>query len=208
METGSPPINEAVNLLARFDPAALERLRQQLPEGIRPLLKPGGIAGRADPLLVARAQVCLEALKVAVGRCDAAIPVARGRLAMARRLRLVGGLAGVLGSSSVLVTLAANQPVGGYVGGGVALLGSLTSFLSDFLTRLEATEGGASRTLFEVYAGLLEKRDDGDQLRAEIDAYLAQKATEERDRLVADLIGPANKICAEIRRLVVYFSSA
>jgi hypothetical protein len=198
METGAPPINEAVNLLSRFDPAALERLRQQLPPEIQPLLKPGGIAGKVDPLLAPRAQVCLEALKAASARCSEAIGVAAGRLKLARLLRLTGGTAGVVGSSSVLVTVTANLPVGVYISGGVALLGSLTSFLSDYLTRLDS---GSSRTLLEVYADLVEKHYKAERLRGELTTYLSLKITSEREQAVADLIGQANETCLQVNSL-------
>jgi hypothetical protein len=199
METGAPPIHEAVNLLDRFEPAALAQLRQRLPADVQPLLRPGGTAGKVDLLLVARAEVCLAALQVASARCAEAIGVAAGRLRLARTLRLVGGVAATLGSSSVLVSATAEVAVGLYLSGVVALVSSLTSLLADYLTRLEC---GASRTLFAVYADLVEKRYKAERLRGELTAHLSLKVTRDREQAVADLIRAANEVCLQVNGLV------
>jgi hypothetical protein len=199
METGLPPINEAVNLLSKFDPGALERLRAGLPTEVRPLLRPGGLAGVVAADLIPLAQVPLKALKTACDWCDQAIHTTASRLKRARLFRLVGGLAAAGGSaSSVIVTITAWPPIGVYVGGVVALVGSLASLLSDYWTRLES---GGSRTLFEVYADLVDKRYQAKRLSEELTTLLGLEATPEREQAIKDRMGQANAILYEVNKL-------
>jgi hypothetical protein len=197
METGAPPVNEAVNLLSKFEPAALERLRQRLPAEIQPLLIPGGLAGPIQAELVALAQIQLDGLECASKYCARAIDVALHRLKLARLLRLIGGAAAIVGSSSLFVTIPITGPVGAYVGGGIALLGSLISFFTEYLTK---PESAGSLSLFQLYAGLVDQRYRAECKLNELRAYLSLEITPKRAQTVKDLIGQGNELCRQVNQ--------
>ena len=67
--------------------------------------------------------------------CDRAIPVAKRKLGRSRQLQLASQVAAVLGSGSVLGTLATGSVIASYGGAAIALAGSFTSLFSQFLAR-------------------------------------------------------------------------
>jgi hypothetical protein len=151
----APPINEAVNFLNKFSPAALEKLKETLPPEIRPLLKPGGLAGRTDPLLEPRVRVCLEALGEVIPRCDEGIRVSGARLRRARKMSLAAGIAAMVGSSSVLATLAVQSVVLTAISGMIALAGSVLALVADFTTR---PDHEAKKTVLDTFMQLSRSR--------------------------------------------------
>jgi hypothetical protein len=194
----APPINEAVNFLYKFSPAALEKLKQTLPPEMHPLLKPGGLAGKTDPLLEPRTRVCLTALGEVIPRCEEGIQVSGTRLRRARRMSLAAGIAAMVGSSSVLATLAAQSIVLTAVSGAIALAGSVLAFVADFIIR---PDHEAKKTIFDTYMQLSRSRYRAEQLRGELAVHLEAGITQKREDAVVRLIGEANALCLSVNEL-------
>lgn len=198
MGGNAPPINEAVNFLFKFNPASLEKLKQTLPPEIQPLLKPGGLLGRTDPLLDPRTRICLTALEEVIPRCDEGIQVGGTRLRRARRMSLTAGIAAMVGSSSVLATLVAQSIILTAVSGGIALAGSVLAFVADFTTR---PDHGSKKTVFDSYMELSRCRYRAEQLRGELSVHLDVGITQKREDTVVQLIGEANALCVNVDEL-------
>jgi hypothetical protein len=194
----APRINEAVNFLSKFNETSLNQLRGSLPAEIQPLLKPGGVAGETDPLLGPRARVCVAALTEAIARCDGAVNVTGTRLRWARRLGLAAGVAAMVGSSSVLATVAAQSMLLTIVCGLIALAGSVLTFVADFTTR---PDQGGKRTVFDIYMQLSQNRHRAEQLRGELSAHLEVGVTPKSEPEVSRLIGESNALCLSMIEL-------
>ena len=198
MGGNAPPINEAVNFLHKFSPASLETLKASLPAEIHPLLKPGGLAGRTDPLLVPRIRICLAAIEEVIPRCEEGVRASGTRLRRARRMSLAAGIAAMVGSSSVLATLAAQSVVLTAVSGVIALAGSVLAFVADFTTR---PDHEAKKTVFDTFMQLSRSRYRAEQLRGELTVHLEVGIASKREEAVAQLIGEANALCLGVDEL-------
>jgi len=195
-----PPISEAVSFLSRFAPQELSRLRAELPKEIQPLLIDGGLAGSVSTSLKARAQVQLAALKAVKERMSKCIVDAEYRLKWAKRIRLVGDIAAVLGSSSVLAgsasggspTSSSNITI--IAGGIVALVGALSGVLSEYAIRLPDTGG----SLFAIYRDLSVARFEAEMLIGEIDILLTVSDSEDVETRLTENIGAANALCRKV----------
>jgi len=192
------PINEAVNFLDKFNPAALEELRKTLPPELAPLLEPGGLAGRVDGSTKHFAQVQVASLAEAIHWCDEAGGVAGARLRRAKQLNLAAGLVGLVGSSSVLATVAAQSMTLTVASGSVALAGSVLSFMADYTTR---PEQGRKKTLYDVYSELSQCRQRAVQIRGELEMYLKIGINSDREPIVIKLIGEANALSLSVNDL-------
>lgn len=200
MIDASPPISEAVSLLNIVAPAELFRLKQELPSEIHPLLIPGGLAGSIATTLKARAAVQIAALKQITERIKIAAQSSERRLRISKRVRLVGDVAAVLGSSSVLAGTSSESAPGWVVltGGIIALVGALSGVLSDYSTRLAAGSGGS---LFEIYSALSEARFEADSLQTEIKLLLKAAAQEDVEERLSAAIGEANALCRKVQKV-------
>lgn len=199
---GGPPISEAVWLLSKFAPSKLELLGRDMPPEIQPLLDPGGLAeiSTGDPLLLARAKIAKEALDQIAVQCDSGLQSAENRLRVSRSVRLVGEIAAVVGSASVLGSASSETPGLLIPSGIVALIGSLSSAISEFALRLPQ-EGSTS--LFDTYAKLGEARFQATQLAKEIAIFLPlPQLNEPQQNELATLIGRANELCRDAVKLL------
>jgi hypothetical protein len=194
MENSAPPINESVALLAKYAPKRLERLRQELPPEIAPLLEPGGLLGPSDPLLLARAQVCLASLKQTVVVCTNGIKAAERRLKLSRRAHLVAEIAASITSLGVLASLL-NPDLTVKI---VTFIGSLATIVSSYAGRIP--EDGKT-SLFETYSQLVEGRFEASQLSQEIEIYLKKDITDQQGVELGKLIGEGNALCQKLNLL-------
>jgi hypothetical protein len=131
-------------------------------------------------------------------RTDKALREVVARLRRARRFALAAGVAAMVGSSSVLATVAAKSMVLTSVSGLIALAGSVLAFVADFTTR---PEQGGKRTLFDIYTQLSQSRYRAEQLRGELSAHIEVGITPKRAPDVSRLIGEANALCYSLVQL-------
>jgi hypothetical protein len=195
MGISAPPINESVGFLAKYAPKTLERLRQELPPEIAPLLKPGGLLGPSDPLLSPRAEVCRASLEQTVVVCTNGIKVAERRLKDSRRFHLVAEIAASLTSAGVLVSFYPKTQLPGQM---VALFGSVATVVSGFAARIP--EDGKT-SLFETYSQLVEGRFEARHLLQEIEIYLKIDIKDEHEAELGKLIGEGNSLCQKLNVL-------
>lgn len=202
--SSSPPIAEAVGFLSEHAPEELQRLKSVLPDEMQQLLVRGGLAGPVPATLKSRATVQLAALRQIRTKISKSVVGAEKRLRLARRTRLIGDIAAVLGSSSVLAGNAGavageglNPKIAIAVSGIVALLGALAGVLSDYATRLPEGGGGS---LFEVYSSLGEARYEAEVLIGEIEALVAAQNEEDVDAPLQERIGEANALCRKMQK--------
>jgi hypothetical protein len=198
-----PSIDEVVNFLHRANKAELARLVDSSPDELRPELQVGGVAGRRDPLLVPRAEVCIAALKEVVSLCGVALEQAGARLRWARRLGLAAGAATLLGSSSVLATLAADYRTLAIGSGVLALAGSVLTFVADYVTRPGQERSGS---LFGLYLQLSEAQFKARQLEADLSVHVEVGVTPKREPQVTRLIEEANALCLVLIKLAATVS--
>jgi hypothetical protein len=195
MGSDAPPIDEIVNLLDKLAPEELIAFRERLPPDMRPLFVPGGIAGKADQPLNESAELAARTLRTLVKQCDRWADAVGQRLRHARRLHMVGDVMAVVGSSSVLGTIAASLSVGVYVSGFVALLGSVTSLIADHVAKLP--EGGPS-SMFNVYSQLTGGRHRAKQLLDALNSHLRTGIPKGGHDEVTGLIGQSNELSKEL----------
>lgn len=194
-----PPINEAVNLLARYAPGRLTSLREEVPSEMLPLLEPGGLAGESSDSLVpylARSQI--EALEEAVDLSNRVIRVAEKRLRASRRFRLGGEIAALVGSASVLSSVPAQAWILALISGVIGLAGSLSTLVAEYYVRL-SFEGQSS--LYEVYTALMNARYKAKGLLPELCILLEINRDQSHTDRLSTLIGESNAVCEEINRL-------
>jgi hypothetical protein len=194
MGISAPPINESVSLLAKYAPKSLERLRKELPPEIAPLLKPGGLLGLSDRLLLPRAKVCRTSLEQAVVVCSNGIKAAERRLKVSRRFRLVAEITASITSVGILASLFKEIPIVQIV----TFIGSLATVFSGYAARIPE-EGKGS--LFETYSRLVEGRFEAGQLLQEIAIYLKIGVKEEHEVQLRKLIGDGNALCQKLNSL-------
>ena len=197
MRTTAPPINEAVNLLAKYAPGSLRHLRESLPPEMAPVLRAGGVLGVADSLLLPRAKVCREGLSQTIPICTAGITKAEGRLKKSRDFRLASDITAGITSASLVVSFS-NIPTVKLLSQIVALIGSLATVGSGFLARIPQD---GKMSLFDTYAQLVEARFEAKQLLQEIEIYLGIDLNDEHESALRDLIGKGNLVCQKINSL-------
>lgn len=171
---------DAVDLLERFAPGKLERLRIDMPDDLRPELHRGGICGHADLFLPERVRITYEALTTVVGQCQI------GTQRMARRIQWVGWLRvasaviTVVGSSSVVV-MAARQSYSWTIAAGViTLIGAISSALEEQL--LKYPIAGHER-VFAVHLDLTRQLSKGEALLRTLRPFLnVRQMTKEEQR--------------------------
>jgi hypothetical protein len=101
----------------------------------------------------------------------------------------------MVGSSSVLATLAAQSVALTAISGVVALAGSVLAFIADFTTRLGHE---SKKTVFDTYLQLSKCRYRAEQLRGELTVQLEAGITQKRGDAVVQLIGETNALCLEV----------
>ena len=195
--TRSAPINEAVNLLGEFAPTRLAGMRRQYPQ-LKDQLQPGGIAGPADRLVVARAKVCLETLDEAEKLCDQAVAVVQRQLRFQRSLSLVGSLAGAMAGATVVATVAARYWHVAIVAGIVSLIGSVASLLADHLGRSPRR----GRSVFRTYAELVEMNSNVYLLTVQLRTLLDLEVQEKHEEELTKLTGQGNQLFRDMKRLL------
>jgi hypothetical protein len=193
MDVGAPPINEIVGLLGKFEPNALEKLKAVVARDIHPLLIPGGLMGAKGAFIRSRSLVAQKALEELQPLCTRGIEVAEKRLVWSKRLRLAGEIVAILGSASVIGSLAKageSSKAIALISGGVALVGSFLSLFSTYFTRLQDEK----KSLFEIYVGLVELRLEASQLLQDLNGYLNAGEEGDYDAELTDVVAKANGI--------------
>jgi hypothetical protein len=148
--------------------------------------------------------VQLAALKQITGRISKAITAAEARLKTAKRVRLAGDIAAVLGSSSVLAGSAKPAAIAGShpsaaiaASAAIALLGALAGVLSEYAVRLPSPGGGS---LFEIYSSLGEARFEAENLTVEIETLLSAQESDDVAKPLGIAVGAANTLCRKVQK--------
>lgn len=195
MGQSSAPINEGVNLLDDYRPETLARLQAEYPD-LGPHLRPGGLAGPAAPLVLARARVCLEILQETEGLCDRGIANAQSRLRTQSRLNVLGSAIATAGSASVVTSLSASYEAVAMISGVVSLAGSIGTLFAQHLGKVR--DEGTS--LYEAYRKIVELKAQARLLALDLRARLEYDPQTEDEKTIADLVGQGNAFFLEVSR--------
>jgi hypothetical protein len=85
------------------------------------------------------------------------------------------------------------------VSGGFALVGSLISLFSGYLTRLPPDQKGS---LFDVYVGLVEARVEATEILQDVEAYMRIEREDKYDKKLAEVFGKSNAVCRKVKVLL------
>jgi hypothetical protein len=195
--SATPPIDEAVTLLARQSPTRIAEIRARFPEASK-ILREGITAGPADDRQIqARVETCIAALESAEQQCVDYIGVFKKGLLAARRVALLGRVMTVLGSASVLASLAKVFPISAAViGGVVSLVGALAPIVTEYLRgTIDDAQGGLPGRFREFIELATKARLLHDELVRWRGASM--------DTMPTEVIGQANAACAKINELVL-----
>jgi len=187
-------VNEIVNLLNRFAPAALDELRQEYPAH-QELLRIGLIAGRKkeeDPVLRVRATVAIKGLGEAVKICQRELPRIQAKLEVSRKWILYGHIFAIVGGASIFGTISQTSIIGSYVAATITLLGSLASTYGQYLSEAVLGRSGNITDNYRVLVeALAQARQTLNTLQELAKAGIASK-------YVVELIKNANVLALKI----------
>jgi hypothetical protein len=194
-QTSLPAINEIVWLLERFNPAALEQLREQYPEETSVLTK--GLILGSKPVsatgMKVRISACLTGLKSGINVCEEMLPRTRQKLRRANSLRFASEIITVVAGASIFTVLATNfEHQIRYVVAGLALLGSLLALAA---TYVGGTFHPAAGNLFDYYKELIDCQVDAKRIQQELEFW---KHSDLKDSSIEDAVNSGNDICARI----------
>jgi hypothetical protein len=187
-------LNELVSLIREVDPRLLEALKQNIPS-IRKQLESGVTLGseevRHTDLEVAKETGIFagKVLRSASQTCRKAIEIATGKTRDAKRLRVVGQCLATIGSSGVIVSVAAKVQ-GVLICGLLALFSSLMSLFADYRGSILADGSTAEKALRELVPLLF----DVDMQANKLDVLLERAPTSE----LAKAVNTANDIARRV----------
>lgn len=187
------PLHEAVYVLEKYDPAALERLRNESPE-LAPDLRSGMLAGPAGSYVQARAKTVLTALDAAIGAIEDALPIAKKRIKFVDRWRFLAELATLIGGLGVVALLkAAQEEIYTMFSAGLAAVGSIASFTAGHGEKLYG-----SGTVYEVRQNLVDAHFKASSIADQLKLLLEYNADEDE---LGKLMNEGLKLCYDINQV-------
>jgi hypothetical protein len=195
-----PAIDEIVTLLAKWDPASLDALRQRFPRD-RDILREGIVAGNAEPTddKEMRLEAAAAALRAASATYAKLLLILARRLKNARRLAFLGECLTLVAGASIMVNAATSFPVFVKILCGVlALAASLLGLIAQKRLSPDENNESALQTLFKklVEAGVL-----AEGLTVEISI-----AAPKEDAAFANFMGQVNAACRRINEVEPYLA--
>lgn len=186
-----PPIDELVGFLHSRAADRLASLRLAFPE-LSDELRPGIIAGEAQGLLRARAEIAASAVTAMLLLAEPALKKVESKLRVVRTLRLVSQLCTALGSASGVGFTLGSLRNSAVISGIVAVIGSGAMIGIDHFGSFGSVK------LFDHYAELREMRFEARRLEQELELRLKHMVTERDDAVVDQLIRDANDLAKKI----------
>ena len=200
--TGAP-INEAVGVLSKLDPAQIAELRSEFPS-IADELRIGRIGGTPSDSAsfdLERAEVAARALIAVANRASLELVRIQDRMRSARRRRLGSQILTLVCSSGVLGALALNKATAAVAISVLTLLASVGTLLADFGEKLlksgegdvyEAFEQASNasykaRKLSEELRLAIRHNISGDELRSLVTS--ANQLAEQLNQWVTKMVG-------------------
>ena len=200
--TGAP-INEAVGVLSKLDPAQITELRNEFPS-IADELRIGRIGGTPSDSAsfdLERAEVAARALIAVANRASLELVRIQDRMRSARRRRLGSQILTLVCSSGVLGALALNKATTAVAISVLTLLASVGTLLADFGEKLlksgegdvyEAFEQASNasykaRKLSEELRLAIRHNISGDELRSLVTS--ANQLAEQLNQWVTKMVG-------------------
>lgn len=140
------PVNEAVNLLAEYNPEFLDKFRSSYPS-LREELQPGIIAGESDEAndrkyLSAKVLIIGQATKTAINTVEGAQIRIKNRVNRANYLRFFVQVISVVASASVLGSLIAEKELISKILSAVAVAVSIFTLIADRAEKLRNPNKG------------------------------------------------------------------
>lgn len=190
------PINELVTVLSDIDNELFSRVKNKFPE-INEELNVGIWAGESEKLesdrvVLTKAKFASEVLGVAICHSECALKVLSRKIHIANRIRLVGQIAAVIGSSGTILAMGFGKDSVAQVSAVLALLGSISTIISTYTEKVVSTKAG---TISEIYLSLSGQLQEAIFLRNNINAHIQHNSsTVELENLVA----MSNELCRKI----------
>ena len=202
--SATQPINEAVFLLSQISTDRLDILRTAYPL-IADELRPGVFAGPSDVdpsasallLLTAKANVMIAVLDEVSNRAESALVVVSGAIKSARSRRLAGQILVLVGSSSLLGTLALESKTATVIAALLTLLAALGNLLAEHVERLLNPQTG---NVYDAFQHLGEGAYRARLLRDQI--HLARTYSQPPEEINA-LLAKGNELCEQLNSWLV-----
>ncbi len=189
-----PPIDEIVGLLATRSPEVLERLRRAYPEHAD-ILEPGFLLGEAAADLRLRVEAACAGGKIALELGEENIHTVRRRLARAKTITSGGQILTAIGGASVITTLSTAYHQVTYLGGFIALAGSILPFAAQYLST-----GLQAENLFDTYSALVECNLEAAEVQQILEIWLRKEPKENDDP--SQVVARANALAKKIKLLI------
>lgn len=197
------PINEAIFLLNSLAPTRLSQLKAEHPT-LQEQLVVGVACGDADegqetagPLLHEKASVMIAVLEEAATRAHRGLHVTSVRIAQARRRRLVSQVLVLVGSSTLLGSVALDGKVVSVVSAVMTTLAALGTLLAEHRERLLTPSVGS---VYDAFQRLGEGSFKARRISSELG--LAIRYGEQPDAIV-ELIARGNALCEELNSWLI-----
>ena len=186
------PIDEAVDLLSRIAPGALDELRAQHPDAKRLLALGETAAAPNDDALPIRVEAVLSALGAAISAAGNSQEVVRVRVKSARRMETVAQVMTLITSASVWSSVAWSQAtVFKVITGLISIAVSILLFLA---ARRQSRASGKG-SLIEAFLTFVPMKIDAEILHRDLTTWAKEKfPLDGREKL----IGAANALCRRI----------
>jgi len=203
LQTPGEAINEAVFLLSQLSPSQLESLKLQYPEladELRVGISGGGESAESpqkDPHLAEKASIMIAALDEAWRRAEGAMTSVSRNIKKARQHRLVSQALVLIGSSSLLGTLALDNKPAAVISAVLTLLAALGNLLAEYQERLLNPQSGS---IYEAFQKLGDGAYKARVLSRELQLALKYDGHEAE---LKDLITQANELCEQLNGWLV-----
>lgn len=187
--------NEIVNLISKYSPTDLERLRDSLPDGFS--LQPGKLLGDSNIKTLSitnEVQLALTGLKLADELCKKCVPLLARRLHTSRILQLGSQIVAAVSSISLLGTLASTSQFVKYFLAGLTAAASIIGIVAQWLiTSLNPTVSDLS----SAYGKIIDDRFEVSRLSG----ILSSGRSPDDDAALKDAVDQSNVICRDVNVL-------
>ncbi len=195
----SVQINEAVALLENIAPEFLEEYKIQN-HNIASFLEGGLLAGDTpalDAFLYEKAQFMITTLEQTALMCKKGLSTAVKKLKFSKKVTLIGQVATILGSSSVIGAIGIGEEKMAICAGILALIGSISTLLSDYKEALICRKSG---NIHDLYDELVNAQYEVIILSNDLKSAIKFDKDEKN---VSDLISKSNTLCRMINKNVM-----
>ncbi|MEE9338556.1 MAG: hypothetical protein V3U87_10780 [Methylococcaceae bacterium] len=145
-----------------------------------------------DKIILTKAGFTSAVLGQTIIRSENTLKIIATKIQNANRIRLIGQIAAVVGSSTAIGAISFDKEVVAQLSAGLALLGSISGILADYSETILSKKSGNINDIFFRLSGYIQ---EAAIIKNNIDAYIDNKISEKE---LVTLVTAGNELCRKI----------